>query len=303
MLNRYLLRSGLVSAAILTLGVATFAPTVVRPTVAQEAEETATAKQLQPQEIRAIAQATVVRIEPSVGTAGSGVISGVYQEGGQNVYVVVTAKKLVQDKNVQYDIVTPLPQDGKGLKRQKIRISAARDIEELPGEDIAIVQFRSNRTYQIAKLIESDEPKDCLLPDPQLCNGVYVAGFANPPQGNQNRVFHITQFKKKDKSKTYSDLPPQYNFAGITGGPVLDGSGRVVTLYGKTPTQQKAVGKKRGFGLLRKYPKIRVKLSVAPPLLTISLRDPKPFNFTEEIKESDIDVVTEQPVNRLPVRR
>ncbi|MBD2353257.1 hypothetical protein H6G41_01245 [Tolypothrix sp. FACHB-123] len=290
MLNKSLVPICLASVTILTGVIPALAQTDVPPTAVNQQSQTA--KELQPKEIVAIAQTTVVRIEPSVGSPGSGVISGVYQEGGTNVYAVLTTKKLVQDKNLEYDIITPLSQGIGGSKRQKIRISPQKDIEEIPGEDLAIVRFRSDRTYELAKLVETDDPQDCQQADPQLCNGIYVGGFANSPSG-KNRLFHVTQLQKKDKSRTYSNLPPQYNLSGLAGGPVFDGSGRVVTLFDKNQSQQKINSKRRGFGQLRNYSRLRVRLDLTPPLLTISLRDPKPFNFQQEILETDIEVVNQ----------
>ncbi|MBD2449257.1 hypothetical protein H6G76_19265 [Nostoc sp. FACHB-152] len=291
MLNRHLLSSCLIGAAVLTLNVPVFSQQPTKPlTPVQTAE---TAKELQPNKIVAIAKATVVRIEPSVGTPGSGVIISTVPEEGK--YVVLTAKKLVQDKNATYDIVTPIPLDGKTTKRQKIRISTQQDIEELAGEDLALITFRSNRKYQTAQLIETPEPQECFLSDPKLCNGVYVAGFVNSRLDVKDRVFHITQLRKKEQngSQTYSNLSPrEYDFAGVTGGPVFDDAGRVVTIYNQTPTQQKASSKRKGFSILRNYGRYRIRLQTTPPLLTISLRGRNPFNFTEIIKEKDIETVS-----------
>lgn len=280
MLNRYLVPGCLVSLAMLTVVIPTLTPKALQPIASVQAAQTI--KELQPTEIAAIAKATTVRIEASNGVAGSGVISSIYQEKGKNVYVVLTAKNLVEDKNATYNIITPVPQGSKEGRRLQIRISP-KDIEELADGNLAIVRFRTYHSYKTAELIGSDEAEQA---------GLYVAGFPNPPQGSNKRVFHATEFWP-DKSQTYSDLPVEYNFAGVMGGPVFDASGRVMNIYDTTNNQLKAIGKRRGFSLLRNYPKLRIRLNSTPPLLTLSLRDPNPLNVTEEIKPTDIDVVNE----------
>ncbi len=168
MLNKYLL-SGFLMAATMIIG---------SPAMAKKA--------LPATEVAEIAKSTVVRIEPSVNSPGSGVIIGRYQEKGTNVYVVLTAGHVVQHPDNQYVIVTPKPATSyNGRKRkQKIAISTAKDIQTIPNTDLAIVKFRSKRNYEVATLGDSKFAVEGA--------GVYIAGFPNPGKSIKGRSFQFT---------------------------------------------------------------------------------------------------------------
>ncbi|MGJ5628281.1 S1 family peptidase [Nostoc sp. CALU 1950] len=221
MLNQYLLPGCFVGVAMVTL---------ISPAMAKQA--------LLPTDVASIAKSTVVRIEPTVNSPGSGVIIGRYQERGKNVYVVLTATHVVQYDDDEYSVVTPLPKGGR--KRQKIAISTEKDIQKLPGVDLAIVKFRSDRTYETASLGDSNYTTEGA--------GVYIAGFPNPGAAIKKRVFQFTsslvssrldessvegEQEAADVENGYALVYTSITRVGMSGGPVFDVSGRLVGIHGK----------------------------------------------------------------------
>ncbi|BAT56118.1 protease, putative [Nostoc sp. NIES-3756] len=220
MLNRYFLPSCFIGAAIVTVASPAFAKQALLPT-----------------DVASIAKSTVVRIEPLINSPGSGVIIGRYQERGKNVYVVLTAEHVVKHTDDEYTVVTPLPKGGK--KRQKIAISTQRDIQKLPGVDLAIVRFRSERNFEVATVGNSDFTTEGA--------GVYIAGFPNPGAAIKRRVFQFTSSlisgrldaeategeEEQAVDKGYALVYTSVTRAGMSGGPVFDVSGRVVGIHGR----------------------------------------------------------------------
>ncbi|MCF2146301.1 serine protease [Desmonostoc muscorum LEGE 12446] len=220
MLNRYLLPGCFVGVAMVMVASPAFAKQALLPT-----------------DVASIAKSTVVRIEPTVNSPGSGVIVGRYKERGTNVYVVLTATHVVQYDDDEYSVVTPFAQGGR--KRQKIVISTDKDIQKLPGVDLAIVRFRSDRTYETAVLGDSNYTTEGA--------GVYIAGFPNPGAAIKKRVFQFTSSlvsSRLDESSVegeqetavengYAIVYTSVTRVGMSGGPVFDVSGRLVGIHGK----------------------------------------------------------------------
>ncbi|MTJ54325.1 trypsin-like peptidase domain-containing protein [Anabaena sp. UHCC 0253] len=204
---------------------------VASPAFAREA--------LSPKEVASIAKSTVVQIAPSMNYPGSGVITGSYKEGGQNVYVVLTANHVVQHSDDEYEVITPVPIEG-DRRRQKISISTEKDIQRLPGVDLAIVKFRSQHKFNTATLGDSDHTVEGA--------GIYVSGFPNPDQAITRRVFQFTSSlvssrldgdavvgEEEDNvvDNGYAISYTAITRAGMSGGPVFDVSGRVVGIHGR----------------------------------------------------------------------
>ncbi len=224
MLNQNLVPAYLVGTAIVVM--------MASPSRAADA--------LLPTQVAAIARGTVVRIEPTVNSPGSGVIIGRYQEGGKNVYVVLTAAHVVQHLDDEYSVVTPKPQGSSG-QREKILVSTGNDIQKLQGGvDLAIVKFRSDRQYQVATLGDSNYTTEGA--------GVYIAGFPNPGAAIKRRVFQFTsslvssrldadgvegEAESQDLEGGYAISYTNVTRAGMSGGPVFDVAGRVVGIHGK----------------------------------------------------------------------
>lgn len=132
-------------------------------------------------EVDRIAQKITVRIDSRNNGNGSGVI--VAKDG--NTYYVLTASHVVKNPD-QYQIVTP---DG-----QQYRINAAT-ITILEGVDLAVVEFTSDRTYQVATLgnysLRSDLSSGYSSQTLNKLKWVFVSGF---PGVNQEKTFNPNEF-------------------------------------------------------------------------------------------------------------
>ncbi|MEA5576251.1 serine protease [Anabaena sp. UHCC 0451] len=228
MLNSYVLSGCFIGSAMVM---------VASPAIAKEA--------LSPKEVASIAKSTVVQIAPTVNYPGSGVIIGSYKENGQNVYVVLTANHVVKYSDDEYKVITPVPLEG-DRRRQKISISTEKDIQRLPGVDLAIVKFRSEHKFNTATLGDSDHTTEGA--------GVYVSGFPNPDQAITKRVFQFTsslvssrldgdEVAGEEETAVDSGYAISYTAitrAGMSGGPVFDVAGRVVGIHGRGGREETA---------------------------------------------------------------
>jgi hypothetical protein len=146
---------------------------------------------------------------------GSGVIIG---HSGKS-YSVLTAAHVVTGTD-QFTIQT-----GDGLQY------TLKNVQRLPNIDMAIVQFDSGSSYQVARLGNSDQMS--------LTSTVYVAGFPKPGQNITVPVLAVTngEIAQVLPANTARD---GYGFAytnstraGMSGGPVFNPSGEVIAIHGR----------------------------------------------------------------------
>ncbi len=169
--------------------------------------------------IASIAEAVTVFIDAQ--ESGSGVIIG--KEG--NTYSVLTAKHVVPRKD-EYYIVTP------DQKEYKLDYST---VKELPDLDLAIVQFTSKQSYNIAKLGNSEQIK--------RGQTVYVAGWPHPEQPIPDKLFVLTDGIVAARAPRA--LPEGYQLIytnvtriGMSGGPVLDEKGVLIGIHGQSQQRE-----------------------------------------------------------------
>lgn len=151
---------------------------------------------------------------------GSGTL--ISREG--NTYYLLTAGHVL-DGQREYQVRTA---DG-----QTHRLNGS-SIRTLPGVDLAIAQFSSDRSYRTAQLNTSSAIA--------LATEVYVAGYPVPSDVLPANTFNITPGQVTAAPSTaantenlgYTMLYNNLTRAGMSGGPVLDNEGRVVAIHGRT---------------------------------------------------------------------
>ncbi|MEB3151352.1 MAG: tetratricopeptide repeat-containing serine protease family protein, partial [Sphaerospermopsis sp.] len=169
-------------------------------------------------EIDAIAEKITVLIDNGKYN-GSGTL--IKKDG--NTYSVLTAFHNFRDQNLRYTIVTP---DG---QRYPINVQNIKPLGT--AVDLTVVQFSSNRSYQIAKLGNSDVV--------QRRDNVYVGGF-RPPTGNVPTPLYdcfngevSANAKQVTVDGGYNLVYTNQTVKGMSGGPVLNQQGEVIGIHGR----------------------------------------------------------------------
>ncbi|MEA5621195.1 serine protease [Cronbergia sp. UHCC 0137] len=177
-----------------------------------------------------LAQKTTVRIIiPNA--SGSGVI---VQRQGQ-IYTVLTSWHVVASSD-QHTIITP---DGRRYT------PVSRQLKQLGNTDLAITQFRSNSSYQVASI--SNQP--VLLGEP-----VFAAGFPMYQEQSLATTFDQGIRGFRFTSGKISVLPPKslaqgYRLGytnnivvGMSGGPIFNASGLLIGINGRVKNRDPDFG-------------------------------------------------------------
>ncbi|MBD2628185.1 tetratricopeptide repeat-containing S1 family peptidase [Trichormus variabilis] len=169
-------------------------------------------------EIDAIAEKITVLIDNGKYN-GSGTL--IKKDG--NTYTVLTAFHNFRDQNLRYTIITP---DG---QRYPINVQNIKPLGT--AVDLTMVQFSSNRSYQIAKFGNSDVV--------QRRDNVYVGGF-RPQTGSIPIPLYdcfngevSANAKQVTVDGGYNLIYTNQTLRGMSGGPVLNQQGELIAIHGR----------------------------------------------------------------------
>ncbi len=165
------------------------------------------------EQVNKIAEQITVLIEgPS---QGSGII--VAREG--STYYVLTCEHVIKGGG-ELKVVAP--------DRTSYRVDNS-NIIQLPGVDLAIVPFVSSSNYEIAQLGDSKTVT--------VGEQIYVSGWPKPGETITRQIRQMTagQISARERvSEGYELIYTNPTRQGMSGGPILDGRGRVIGIHGRT---------------------------------------------------------------------
>jgi tetratricopeptide (TPR) repeat protein len=181
-------------------------------------------------EIGRIAKSITLRIE-SVDTSEKG--SGILLQKQGDMYTVLTAAHVVKNAEV-FRVITP---DGNVHRSISVRTTSS-------SLDLAVIKFRSNQIYQLAKIGTSNSL--------EVGSEIYVAGFPASTRTVVNGTLQVTPGDvtgnaTRPDSSGYSLIYNSITQPGMSGGAVLNGDGRLVAMHGRG--DKDTDGQKTGFNL------------------------------------------------------
>lgn len=163
---------------------------------------------------------------------GSGVI--IQKQG--DLYTVLTAAHVVKPGN-SFDLTTAADDQNYEVITSSIK-RAVRNI------DLAVVQFRSSRSYPVAKIGDSNKLEQG--------NDLYVVGFPAPSRAITKSIFvfrrgDVTANSNQIFDNGYSLIYSNNTLPGMSGGAVLNKVGELVAIHGRG--DKSSDNQKTGFNL------------------------------------------------------
>ena len=162
--------------------------------------------------------------------SGSGVL---YKREG-NTYSVLTAKHTFDQPDAICLVIAP--------DKTVFRVDSGKVTAPVPGVDLAVLTFNSNKTYKLAEWGDSEKAA--------IGQIVYVAGAPGPSEAIHKRTLVVPEGKimgvVPDPFEGYALIYNNPKLPGISGGPVLDEAGRVIGIHGQGDREN---GEKTGYKL------------------------------------------------------
>lgn len=169
---------------------------------------------LKTEEVNKIAEQIVVNIH------GTNKASGVIISKSENTYGVLTTWESV--KNEGYYKITTI--EGKSY--------TVIDKIQIKGADLAIIYFKSEEEYSLAKFGNSDEIKSGEI--------FYLAGYSLSLSDNKTQEYrfysqNLSNIIEENKSRQgYQLVSSGSGLPGMPGSAILNVNGRLIGIYGKT---------------------------------------------------------------------
>ncbi|MGL5835662.1 MAG: GUN4 domain-containing protein [Waterburya sp.] len=207
------------------------------------------AQGLAPEEVNLRAKQIIVRID------GANVGSGAIVEHQSGNYTVLTNWHVMKEQG-SYTLQTI-----DGRTHQVIPSS----IKQLPGLDLAILQFTSDQSYQTAEFGNSGS-----LTEGQI---IYFAGYPGELRREDNRYYrfftaNIVGLLPKSTENGYSLIYSGEAFPGMSGGPVFSQDGVMVGVHGEANVNAVSGGTSNYAIPITSYQQAIAKLKTSPTAQT-----------------------------------
>jgi tetratricopeptide (TPR) repeat protein len=219
-------------------------------------------------EVGEIAAAITVEIKSAnTSKVGSGIL--LQQQG--NVYTVLTAAHVVTGSN-ELRLKT-----ADGAMHSSLPGSVRRAGSNI---DLAILKFRSSKSYALAKVGTSNSLK--------LGSLVYVAGFPQETEAIAAGVLNFTDGKVRGKATQgnqngYSLIYGNDTLPGMSGGPVLNEEGELVAIHGlgdRDGARREKTGRNLGI-VVEQFGAAAISMGVQLDQQVVALPRSQAFNATD----------------------
>ncbi|MBE9047455.1 GUN4 domain-containing protein [Pleurocapsales cyanobacterium LEGE 10410] len=253
----------------------------LQPMTRSAGAATQLAQALAPEEINLLTKQIIVRID------GANLGSGSLIDYSDNVYTVLTNWHVVK-KSGDYTVQTI-----DGTKHQ----IEPNTIQQLPGLDLAIFKFTSDRDYQTAKLGDSSNLNEG--------QSVYFAGYPGELRTEDNRYYRfftasLVGILPKPTANGYSLVYNGEAFPGMSGGPVFNKNGLLIGIHGEANIHALS-GAISNYGIpINSYQKAIAKLNSQPEESPTAANPPKPAESVTEANQPEVESSTKPDNSQQP---